>query len=574
MENLSVNRFGLRAHHLLLLACGVLYVAQSFTPWSWPAIDGYPAIERWLDPGFLPGDFYTNTTDKYGVDTIQAWFLGGIQQATGIHYDVTLAVMTALRMLAFPWVLYLFFKAFTGDRLAAILAVVIGALSNFSLPKTLGWAWLWGDPSTAMFAVFCVTLGWAFFLRRQAWPMLLLMALAALLQPLVAVHGGIMVAAIYLFDYSNAEKRSVLLKPTTILAALVFLACFGSQYVLLAAPGPSRLPSAEYVRILVWERHPTDFLVSRFGEEGMIAFALALAACAVMLARVWGEVQRRTLLLGALGVYGLICLTGWYFVEVRPLRLMADLIPFRTVIIGAPMFVAIIALFAAQMLRGRRYLVLAALTATALAAGHYAVQHQVSPIIPGAMLLGVALLGWLPAPSREPRELPELAWLGVAVLVGLLALPAAWQRRHTMVLPTVENQHPLYLWAREHTPPASTFLIEQTPSRWIYGNSISPQLMRLRGRRAVAASLDYPFADSDLRAWLKTWAVGLGHGAKDYIETASPARLAQICAALPYDYVVRETPLPAGSGFTPVQTFAPARGLQTLTVYQGCRSAR
>ena len=69
------------------------------------------------------------------------------------------------------------------------------------------------------------------------------------------------------------------------------------------------------------------------------------------------------------------------------------------------------------------------------------------------------------------------------------------------------------------------------------------------------------------RAWLATWAIGLDHGRRDFIETASPAQIADICRTLPFDYLVRVHPL---TGQIPVMTFAPAQGLPRVQVYRPC----
>ena len=49
------------------MACGLCYVGLSYVAWGWPSVDGYPAIERFLDPSFLREDFYTNTSESYGA---------------------------------------------------------------------------------------------------------------------------------------------------------------------------------------------------------------------------------------------------------------------------------------------------------------------------------------------------------------------------------------------------------------------------------------------------------------------------------------------------------------------------
>ena len=81
----------------VLAIAGVFYAAGAFTPWGWPSVDGYPAIERFIDPAFLANDFYTNTTTAYNVDTLLAATLGAAQKATGVKYDVILAALNLVR---------------------------------------------------------------------------------------------------------------------------------------------------------------------------------------------------------------------------------------------------------------------------------------------------------------------------------------------------------------------------------------------------------------------------------------------------------------------------------------------
>ncbi len=554
----------------VLALSGVCYFAQSYSAWAWPALDGYPAIERWLDPGFLPQDFYTNTTTRYGVDTWQAVLFGGLQRHTGIPYASTIAVLTALRLLAFPAVIYAFLSGLLGRRSAALLAISLAVLADFDLPHTLGWQWLWGDGSPAMFAALAATGAWALALRRHIWESLLLMAAAAILQPLVAVHGGIVFALVFFLDFDARERWKAVTSPTNLAAGAVFLVAFFSQYLLLSPAAAERLPDAEYLRILVWERHPTDFLPSRFKLPEVIAFFIAAAGVLAMLARVWRELPHRTLVVGALGAYSALCLVGWTFVELRPSRLVADLIPFRTAVFGAPFLLAIIGAFAAQAYHRRDIATLGLLFLAFGAAGPLGEAAHVPSFVPAGVLLVAGLIG--PAIARLPlRRLQPLAgaplWTAVVLVLAGQAAIAASHRQPAMALPTLANQHPIYAWARAQTTPASTFLIEQMPSDWSYGLMLSPQRMRLIGRRAVAASMDFPFADRDQRAWLKTWVIGLDHGHRDFIETADAARVAQICRDLPFNYLVRTHTL---AGQAPVVAFAPWRSLPAVQVYRPC----
>lgn len=553
--------------------CGLTYFGQSFSAWAWPALDGYPAIERWLNPDFLPGDFYTNTTDVYGVDTWQAVLFGGWERLTSVPYALTIAVLTALRLLAFPAVIYAFFTGLLGRGPAALLAVTLGTLANFDLPHTLGWQWLWGDGSPAMFAALAATGAWALLLRRRIWPSLLLMAVAAIAQPLVAVHGGIFYALVFFLDFDGKERLRALTSPANLAAGAVFAAAFLSQYALLSPRPNERLPELEYLQILVWERHPSDFLPSRFHLREIIAFFVAAAGVLIMLARIWRDLPRRALIVGTLVVYALICLGGWWFVEIRPLRLAADLIPYRTVLFGAPLILAVIGAFAAEAYRKRAILTLALLFAAFALAGPLAKGLHIPSLVPAGVLLVAGLAGTSAGAGLTALGGligPPLWALSVIGLFGQGAV-AAYARRAEMILPTTANQHPVYAWTKTKTPPDATFLVEQKASDPRYTLRLSPQHMRLLGRRTVVASMDYPFADRDLRAWRKTWADGLDHGRRDFVETADAQRLAQICLTLPYDYVVRTRPV---AGLTPAATFAPSHDLPSLSVYRPCADKR
>ena len=64
----------------------------------------------------------------------------------------------------------------------------------------------------------------------------------------------------------------------------------------------------------------------------------------------------------------------------------------------------------------------------------------------------------------------------------------------------------------------AVFPLVQFTSEKAYYNIITPQKMRLVGRASVVASMDYPFADSDLRPWYRTWSIALGHGKMNFVE--------------------------------------------------------
>lgn len=567
----DISDKGLEA--VALAVCGIFYAAGAFLPWGWPSVDGYPAIERFIDPSFLTNDFYTNTTTAYNVDTLLAATLSAAQEASGVRYDVIMAALNLLRCLVWPFVFFHFLRALSGDRKLALIGALIGAGSLFALPNLFAWGWLWGDPSTAMFSVLFVTAGWTYFLRRRPAMAMIMFSFALLVHPLMAVHGGTFVALIFLIDYGRQEKITALKSPSAWLAGLVFAALFLFQYLLLGATPDERLPIETYTHILAWVRHPSDFIPSLFSWSDWIAGILGSAAAILIVWKMRGEFPRWRLLVGGLASYFVVCLFGWLFVEIYPVRFFVELIPFRYVIVGAPLMLYAFAAFAAAEFRDGRltaFLVLAAL----FFAGTPAMRLGDALVIVSALIafwIALRLLSGrgavAPVDSRIAARMAPNGVLLALALILLLDSPAAlYARRHELIIPRAENQHSLYRWAVQETPADSVFLLDQNGGPG-FSRAIDPQRVRLVGRRAVVASKDFPFLDQDIVPWNERWQVALGGGEPRFVSKADGETLARVAANFPYDYLVRDEPLD-DARFVLVETFSPEKGVREVFVYR------
>lgn len=562
-----------RFETLLLAAAGVFYAAAAYLPWGWPSADGYPAVERYIDHGFLPDDFYTNTTTVYNVDTLLSAALKAAQEATGVRYDVIMAALNIVRCFAFPFVLFGFFRALSGDRRIAAVGALLGAASLYALPNLFAWGWLWGDPSPAMFALLFITGGWTYFLRRQPAMAMAAFSLAVMIHPLMAVHGGLFAALIFFFDYSSEEKVAALRSPAAWLAGLLFGGLFAFQYLLLGGTPDDRLPVDVYTRILAWVRHPADFLPSRFPAADWIAGIASSAAAALIVWKMRGEFHRPRLMIAGLASYFAVCITGWLLVEVYPVRFFVELIPFRYVIVGAPLMLFAYAVFAAAEMRDGRWASFAVVALVFLAATP-ATRIQSAQAIPSLILAAwIALRVLTNRPAAAPidsaaasRVTPRTAMAALAALIAVLSPVALYARRHELVIPRAENQHPLYAWAKSETPPDAIFLVDQNGD-YSFSRAIDPQRMRLVGRRAVAASKDFPFLDHDMVPWNDRWGTALGGGAHRFVSAADADTLVSVAATVPFDYVVRDEPLD-DPRFALAASFGPAKGAPQTFVYK------
>ncbi len=569
MLNLSEKKFDTA----LLAGAGVFYAASVFVAWGWPSVDGYPAIERFIDPGFLKNDFYTGTSGAYNVDTLLAASLGWLQESTGVHYDIALAALNLIRCLVWPLVIFGFFRAMSGDRRIALAASLLGTASLFTLPNLFAWSWLWGDPSTALFSILFVVLGWTAFLERHPAKGMAAFTIALLAHPLMAVHGGVFTALIYLVDYSRAEKLAALKSPAAWLAGLIFAAVFATQYLLLSATPGEELSTPVYTHILAEVRHPTDFLPSRFSWADWVAGFASMVAAGITLWKMRPQFPKWRLTVAGLGVYVLICIAGWLFVEVAPVRFFVELIPFRHVIVAAPLMLYAYGVFAQAEIRDGRWTA-AGILAVIFFAGALGVHSaKLSAIVSVALaaFVGVrfamrrsAVFGIDKVAATFMTERRAFAALGI--LLVCLAPLSIWRRAGEYSVPRASNQHPLYAWAASETPPDAVFLIDQSGAG-AFSNALDPQRLRLVGRRAVVASKDFPFLDQDMVEWNDRWSVALGAGAPRYVSLASAPTLKKIATQYPYDFVVRDAPLDDAE-FSLAQEFAPYSRVKTIYVYE------
>jgi hypothetical protein len=173
-------------------------------------------------------------------------------------------------------------------------------------------------------------------------------------------------------------------------------------------------------------------------------------------------------------------------------------------------------------------------------------------VIAAALLLVV--VAWYTAPrphspsTVDDRLRPLFSGTRFTALIigGLLfvTIGSAYHRRASFVIPTQANQHAIYSWTATQTPPDAVFLLDQFSTDGRYLSAVNPQKLRLVGRRAVVASLDYPFLDRDMRPWFARWQVALQGTTPDRVDHADLPTLLSIRRQFPFDYVIRRTPLP------------------------------
>jgi hypothetical protein len=293
------------------------------------------------------------------------------------------------------------------------------------------------------------------------------------------------------------------------------------------------------------------------------------------------EIPRFRLVVATLGVYAALCLSGYLFVELEPVRFFVQLIPFRTASLGAPMMLYVLSCFAAGQLERRRFAVFIVIFGLFVLASPYAARvagshGTIVTIGAPALLLAVvalalarprSLTGALDATVGRLLAGPRLA-LGLSVALVLLGIASGHARPDAFTLPRLDNQHPLYAWVESHTPPRSTFYVDQFSADGAFSREVNPQKMRLVGRRAVVASRDFPFLDRDMRPWFERWKVALHRQERDRVSRADLAALEAVKRRFPFEYVVRRFPLPHDPKIRREVEFHKRDGVRDVFVYR------
>jgi hypothetical protein len=558
----------------LLFLCCVAYVFRFYEAWSWPSIDGYPAIERFLDSSYLLNDFYTNTSDSFGPDTILAVIFGGLQKITGIPYQDLIAIANLLRCASFVVILYFFLRAFTGSRDIALIGTVLGTLSGFMMPNTPGWQWISGRAEPGNFAVTIILAAWFFALGRRLWVSNLLLTASLLFHPVIGFYGALFTALIFITDFASRERLAGLNSWKTIASALLFGSVFLFLYANMAGNVTEKLPSGEYIEILAFERHPHHFVPSRFNKTIWIFFCLFMAGFAAILWLMWREVPRRRLVTVTLAAYGAFAVLGYIFIEVYPLKLVAQLIPYRFCIVLAPVILAVMSTFLFLQLQKRNFL-----TALLLAIVYVTAPERSQAYAELFTPLATFSLFALSVISDQVRSLTpsrSVSFLAAQVM-NRGALPALAAGALLMMLvrntppetsiPTLGTSHPVYGWMLENTPEDSIFLLAQAKPYSSRDEILSPQKVRLIGRRAVVASQDFPFREDHFREWRWRWRA-VNAWDPSHTDRLTEDEIIRLAGEFHFDYVIRTIPLDAPMRLREAARIADKSGHFSVYIYR------
>lgn len=492
-------------------------------------VEQFSLIERVLDPSFIPGDFFIDSSVGFGPRYYFVRVVAAVASATSVPVAVLLLAVAsnfALAVVTFAAARTLLAASTLGGALAATFAITN---AGFALGLA---AFVRFDSFQP--ANLAVPLGLAGLLlilaRSRLWLGVVFLTLSSMMHPLIGAEMAALVFVSAGLTGSRSERRELI--PPAILGAFLIAAVWAGPGLLWPAPAE---PAANLFDIMASFRAPHHYLARSFPIPHYLAFGLFLGAGWLLARRHLRDhgwtAGNRALALMALGVLAL-CVGSAYFVDLRHASLWVMAQPFRMLLlvkwIGFLLVGTVLArviatdhrlgwtaatavLLAPGEVLGAMLLLAAGITAWPPGARH---RHRVALCFAfGAVALlaiwrlgtvtdvvrpGAAVIALAAFVTVRTRRGPILATLGLAVL---LVIAVAHRSADTIPLKAFQ---PTFTWSDVVTPAADA-------ARWARANTaegsvwvIPPEIetFRLLAHRAVVVDFtSIPLSNGGMTAW-------------------------------------------------------------------------
>lgn len=535
--------------------------------WSWPVTDTFPRVERLLDPGFLPKDFYTNSIDGYSAREYFARLLALASGWTGFHYADVATALNLVRLALTGIVFYMFCATLLGNRDAAFCAFLPGAVSLYMFPLTPGYFYV-GNNLTGHGVTLLLNLaGACALLRGSRLTGLLLLASSALLHPVNGLHGLLLAMLIVLCHDDRRRLLADLLTPQTVTGSLVIAGAILANYLPYRAGMPEvGLSAVEFRTILAEYNLPFHYSPTRLNYlprmqlwapgfpvwTGWMVFSAFLLTYLYLLRRYWDRLPQRHMFLGVVVLLAVLGTGGWVFTDILPVKEVITAMPFRAMTVFVPFYLCLYGFHLYVLWRQGQFLAALLLALPFLPlVSHNAIRHWFLVtgydwLVTGAFFTCFLVSMLVQRQSVESDEAKEQSrvrpsWSLAAGLCTLLVLYAGIRFENDV--PSLEDAPGIYSVLNAQTDPDSVILAEFTAA--------SNQWIRLVARRAVPISRDFSFLERDFRAWEQRFRdlYGTPYREHGFVDRLSAEHLNRLADRYGITHVVRNRPLDDPKGY-------------------------
>lgn len=305
-------------------------------------ISQLPIVLRALDPGYLPNDWYVNQMGGFSARQVFALVVSGLAKVVDLPNAYLLLQWSSVAMVGFV-TFFVTRTVFRGDRVACLLASLLAlVLVPFTLGNDFVLVTVRNGLVPLSLAQPMVLLAVAFALSDRPVLCGLLAATAALFQPLAGTIAGLLCLVTLLLLEFSGLRRSIDLHGGTRAIRLVRIAAGFGPIALVAAmwalKHQSQISDESLINIVAYVRNPHHFLPSGFGLGGYLKAVTFLFGFALVLDTWRRTGMTSTLLkrdrhLSFMLVYAalllVLCLAGYVFVELVPVKEIVVLQAFR-----------------------------------------------------------------------------------------------------------------------------------------------------------------------------------------------------------------------------------------------------
>lgn len=289
-----------------------------------------PIVMRAIDNSFLSNDFFVNSTTDF-PRFYYAKLIGFLASITSL--SITYFFLTAISNILVAVITYLFTRELfdRSDGAGILSASVVMSLGTFALGSTNSVFYISTlDPPGFVLPLLLLALWGA--MKDKPLICGLLAGIASLFHPLLGLGTGMIL--LFMLAVSSIYKNGIQFTKflSKILISIVIL-------IILATPSlfpyftQKKIDSEQFINILAFFRNPHHYVPSTFGLNSYV-LAIAFLATASLVWQQWRKsfapknlIPEKMLIISITLL--LLCIGGWLFVEVLPMRIWVSAQVFR-----------------------------------------------------------------------------------------------------------------------------------------------------------------------------------------------------------------------------------------------------
>lgn len=489
----------------ILVGGGITYITYHFGTGN--HIEQLPIVMRFRDSEFLKNDFFVNESSGPGPRYFYALTLGNLSKIFPLEYlyfTLTMLANTAVAWITMKTSQVIFKQnVFT----AALSAVLVFAVKPFNLGED---NYIYHSLVPAVLALpFSLTAIQKGLQGKAIWAAVFT-GVASIFHPLLGFETGGIILLMLAIDWLRKNEWADVVKLHKIkelmISGLVLLG-FGI-FTVFPMMGGEKISNAKFIELLAYFRHPHHYIPSSFGWLDYLA-ALSFLTAIIIIVLNWKDrteedrmIADKVLVL--IAILLILCVCGYVFVELIPIRIITTLQTFRMLYILKWLGAILIAGFLSELVSKKGDLIEKGKLINLLfmfAFSAWLIITISSDLISSAAFIFWSVVAALFLFACEGRRIVfGLLLISAIVIAGLPSDPLNIQ---ALVGDSLEIGAQISLDELDSpTIDIARFAAENLPKDAIVMAPPDMGILRTIGERAIVVDFDsFPFGDSAMMEW-------------------------------------------------------------------------